>query len=718
MIRSVTKIFILLALLSLQTCVVYAAGIIRPPNNLGLVGYWSFDEGTGTRANDYSGNGNNAVFTGTWGAWTTGKVNNAFDFQQVNNSCSGSSCVSAGSGTSLDNIRQITVMAWIAPDDLGDSSAGNIVNKYGCGADGWRLALDTTSRFAFSYQWTGGVGRWRTTSDVLSFGATFQHVAVTYNSGSSSNNPSLYYNGASVAVSETNTPASSPDNDSANNLHIGISCGTNEFDGRIDEIRVYNRILSAAEIKAIYEARIAKINASKNYFLTNGLLAMWSFDGGGITANQVLDVSVNGNHGGFINGATSTAKTVGKTGQALSFDGADDYIKTSFGPSLTDMTISTWVYLDDSPTGEENIIGAYDNDANGSLMQITLGLGTTVTTPQMYVGDAVGTADYDTVTSSASLATRRWYHIVAVHDADGQNIIYVDGEDTAHPAATTKSDGGMNFSGQPFTIGARNLGSGGGPNTFFDGKIDEVRVYNRALSASEVKSLYQLGVAVNSSQTQLQQGNLKGFWTFNGADITTNQVLDMSGNGNHGGFFGGATSSAKTIGKVGQALQFDGINDYVINSVFSGGTNGGVTISLWAKPAGTTVNQYLIDYGQALGTDSRSIILGFQDGYWNIFKNAYPTGVAADTQIAASGPGIWDNVVYTSNGTTLQGYRNGQLVINVSANLNRTAAPAKTSIGRPIDVDSDYYKGAIDEVRIYNKALTASEVLQLYNMGR
>ena len=348
----------------------------------------------------------------------------------------------------------------------------------------------------FQYRWSFGGTNWITSSAPFTPNGTYHHVALTYDGSSTSNDPVIYVDGIPQTLDDA-SPGGTRNNDSGDNLIIGIGIAdVNEYDGRIDEIRVYNRALSASEIEKLYRSGAVKVNSSENLKLTNGLIAMWSFNGPDITDNQILDVSGNGKHGGLINGATSSAKTIGKVGQALSFDGVNDYIKTNFGPSLTDMTIATWVYLDDSPTAEENVIGAYDNDANGSLMQITLGLGTTVTTPQMYVGDAQGFGDYDIVTSSASLETRRWHHIAAVHDADGRNIIYVDGADTVNDAATSKSDGSMDFSGQPFTIGARNLGTDGGPNTFFDGKIDEMRVYNRALSASEVKQLYLTGVKI------------------------------------------------------------------------------------------------------------------------------------------------------------------------------------------------------------------------------
>ena len=77
----------------------------------------------------------------------------------------------------------------------------------------------------------------------------------------------------------------------------------------------------------------------------------------------------------------------------------------------------------------------------------------------------------------------------------------------------------------------------------------------------ESQSSTRINVSINTNP-DLERG-LVGHWTFDGADITSDQVLDRSGGANHGGFFGGATTSAAAAGAVGQAFSFDGVNDYV-----------------------------------------------------------------------------------------------------------------------------------------------------------
>jgi hypothetical protein len=80
--------------------------------------------------------------------------------------------------------------------------------------------------------------------------------------------------------------------------------------------------------------------------LTDGLVGWWTFNDPDITNNLIVDRSGQGNNGGFIGGSTSSAKTIGKLGQALKFDGVDDYIQTPFNQTLLPATITAWVTVD------------------------------------------------------------------------------------------------------------------------------------------------------------------------------------------------------------------------------------------------------------------------------------------------------------------------------------------------------------------------------------
>ena len=98
-------------------------------------------------------------------------------------------------------------------------------------------------------------------------------------------------------------------------------------------------------------------------------------------------------------------------------------------------------------------------------------------------------------------------------------------------------------------------------DTMHQGPIDEVRIYNRALSTSEINQLYRLGgqkVAKASTPVGTLVDGLKGWWTFDGADTdwNTNTVTDKSGNGNTGTLTNMSTTSSPVPGKIGQGLNF------------------------------------------------------------------------------------------------------------------------------------------------------------------
>src|SRR3989338_11541268 len=118
----------------------------------------------------------------------------------------------------------------------------------------------------------------------------------------------------------------------------------------------------------------------------------------------------------------------------------------------------------------------------------------------------------------------------------------------------------------------------------FPGSFDDVRVYNRALSPDEIKRLYNMGATTkfNVSKKQdpsLNQG-LVGLWTFDAPDMEGVAAYDHSGNNNNGTLTNGVK---KAIGKIGQALNFDGVNDYVGNINFGSISTSQLTQSYWIK---------------------------------------------------------------------------------------------------------------------------------------
>lgn len=221
----------------------------------------------------------------------------------------------------------------------------------------------------------------------------------------------------------------------------------------------------------------------------DGLVAEWHFDEG--SGSIVADSSGNGNDG-VIHGATWVE---GKYGKALSFDGVDDYINCGNDGSLkrsnTDFTIEAWIKLNgySSSWAEAILSNRAPSGGFGSLFFVR-GEKDALNKRKVTFDTSVGTESGPPrmVFGITQLQLNRWYHVAATFQYKGgganEATIFVNG--IAENTATLREIG--NPDAQPTRIGwehSQNV------DYDFNGIIDEVRVYNRALTADEIKSHYE-----------------------------------------------------------------------------------------------------------------------------------------------------------------------------------------------------------------------------------
>ena len=253
----------------------------------------------------------------------------------------------------------------------------------------------------------------------------------------------------------------------------------------------------------------------------------------------------------------------------------------------------------------------------------------------------------------------------------------------------------------------------GGTPYYFDGSIDDVRVYNRALSSSEVAKLYLAGGGkANVSPSKPISSGLVGYWNFDGKNMTNSTSTDSSGNGNNGTLTNMTTTANAIKGKLGQALNFvSASNQYVIapdSSSLDITTN--ITISAWIKPDvlgggyKTIVSKRDLsnttNYQLYLNTTAGA--LSFYSGTENISSYIPPRNQ-------------WTFVSATVSGTTLTFYVNGVSV--QSGTISGSVTPNNGSLYIGSNNIPEAFSGSIDDVRVYNRALSPSEMLKLYQMG-
>jgi len=199
-------------------------------------------------------------------------------------------------------------------------------------------------------------------------------------------------------------------------------------------------------------------------------------------------------------------------------------------------------------------------------------------------------------------------------------------------------------------------------------------------------------------------------WKFDETSGTT--AVDSSGNNNTGTLLNGPVW---TTGKIGGGLSFDGTNDYASKASFSGDTASGGTVSLWVKLDAYTSGANVVK--GLLTADGTRLFLDNNDKWRVLVQDTVPANVVDITINAVPALGAWIHLVVTWDTSVARFYVNG-----VESGTDSTVTTTYTTLnGKTIYLASDrlvanrYLDGSLDDVRIYNRALSASEVQTLYN---
>ncbi len=200
----------------------------------------------------------------------------------------------------------------------------------------------------------------------------------------------------------------------------------------------------------------------------DGLVAAYNFEEASGAA--VVDASGQGNHG-TISGAARTS--AGKFGWALSFDGVDDWVTVNDSNSLdltNSMTLMAWVYPTDTMSGWRAVVNKEQPGGFGAAYY--LAANSDLNQPEV----AVYTASWNKLYGGPALSANQWVHLAGTYDGTTLRL-YVNGTQvSSQPQA-----GGIDV-----TNGVLRIGGNSYWGEFFKGLIDEIRVYNRALSATEI----------------------------------------------------------------------------------------------------------------------------------------------------------------------------------------------------------------------------------------
>lgn len=480
---------------------------------------------------------------------------------------------------------------------------------------------------------------------------------------------------------------------------------------------------------------VSQTPGRSNLALTDSLTLHWTFDGKDTNWNtrQVSDVSGNGRTGTITNVSTTTGATPGKIGQGMFLDGVGDQIEVADSSTsngfldyeiASSWSVSFWIKAPPVVSGS-SIDLLNKGGAPGWRIRVD---SPPAATYLFQVRDGIGSTNCQITDDAITTLDNTWHHFVSIRDAAASTTsTYMDNILQCNPADTTT--GSFNNTSNLIFSGVND----------FQGIIDDVRIYDRALSADEVKRLYFMGASFlqNISQTPGRSNlginsGLVGYWTFDGPDTawtsaTAGTVADRSGQGNTGTLTNMNQSTSPTPGKVGQGFLFDGVNDYInagnnFSSVIEGANR---TLVAWGKTFTATPSSdiRIITLYRANSSSGFAIVQDNPTNNWHgVYRNTGGALASIDSGVAGT-VNVWQHIVLVQEGASIKIYVDGAEKASASdAVVPTTVSPPDADIGAFDTTGSDsmnaHFNGVIDDVRIYNRALSADEVKQLYLMGR
>lgn len=439
------------------------------PQN-GLVGWWPFNG----NANDESGNGYNGIVNdATLTADRFGIQNAAYYFNGINNSINLITTLPISfSINAWVNTNSYKSYILNGGDTIGEKLISTYNNNYGF--TGFECALDgkpsNYGKSIAAFWCNNNCNALSSNNSIMGLGSWY-NLTITYGNGVLR----YFINGN---LTDTVLSSYVPN---LRSVFLGAREYYNNgpaffFNGKFDDIGIWNRALIQQEITNLYYASTTPPPCpSLPSNLQTGLVGYWPFCG---NAN---DASGNGNNG-TVNGASLAIDRFGNWNSAYSFNGTDNYITANtinFPTTNQPRTISVWFKVNRYPNPDKTYIlmnygTAGNNQSCGLAIDSILDAGTRLNFFAWNNSDVIDTNQYN---------LGAWHNMVGTYDGITGKL-YFDG------ALVASKISNWNTSISTFTIGKNNQTNGSMPY-FFDGTLDDICIWNRALDYTEIAQLYQ-----------------------------------------------------------------------------------------------------------------------------------------------------------------------------------------------------------------------------------
>lgn len=690
------------------------------------VGYWKFDEGSGTTAYDSSPLANNLTLsTASW--VTSGKLNTAFNGE-------GSRWVSRADDADLDfnATDSFTISGWFRSDNASNPGATEyLVTKSNATTAGYAMYINTSGQACIGIDddtsWGPDIA---SCSSADIYDTNWHHILGMRDV--TADQTKLFVDGVLV---DSDTDPTSATLENSLTFYVADRDGSNngnEFVGDVDELKIYRTALTDEQVKTEFLAgKSSKLGAlstnssgvsndskDRSYCIPgdstscSAPILEWKFDEN--TGTSANDTSGSGYTGSF---GSAPAWTRGKEGSALNFDGADDYVSVASSASIEDLTTLTyeaWIY----PTGwgEGNFGRIIDKDDGFNTRNMFVLLNNT---GQQSFRFYRGRGSVDTYADAAdgSITLNQWQHVAASYDSSSFVRLYVNGQEVPSYTQQTLGSGTLTTeAGVPFVVGNRE-----DQDRSFQGIIDQVRFYNYARTAAQIAWDYNRGAPVawyrfdecsgttinnNAPAATGGDSSIDGTLTLGASGTTSAGTCSTSG-----AWYNGVS------GKINSSMDFDGTDDYVTlgdNFDFTG--NVPFSLSIWVYPNTnpSAQGQFISKYNA--GTSGQWYLGMNGTGNVTFLRECGSYGTSSTQTLALN---TWSHITGIYDGTSLIIYINAKPVRVVSDSCSISNTSVNTMLGAGDDGGGIEYPfdGKLDDARVYNYALTQDQVQDVFNNG-
>jgi hypothetical protein len=632
-----------------------AAAPPAAPPTTGLQVHYKYDEAAAsTTVIDHAGGDNTGTFGGAGPQRTTGY------------GPSGSSFDVSGTGsfarvtTNLQLGNSVTISTWYNTYGSYDKMLVNWAGGYG---------LTVWSDNSLGLMLGGNFSTWGQTAAGAVPSNAWVHLAASWDGSQ----VKLYINGAPVKTAAiTQTIATQ-----TKELVVGSDAGPTYYrpsHGKIDNTRIYNTALTDAEVQSIY--------TGENAAAAGGLVAHLNFE------NNVNDQTANGFNG--IREGTTTY-VAGPVGQALKLDGTSGCLtipsaKNSLADIHGDFSVAYYVYRESTAARNDMVFrsGGGWNPTIGIYSEVTNNWTTT------WFGNDVNQMGE----ASKVIGAGAWHHVAMTLKGDVITY-YLDGVQVNQDTGVTPPGNATPLSvGEPWILGCVSHG-GADRRDWAAIRLDEFRIYNKAIDAAEVSAL-------------ANGGGLVGEWKFNEGTGTT--AADSSGN-NNTGTLSNATNWTSS-GKQGAAFSGSwGTNVTIPPSASMNTINNEISFASWIKPPTTSSCNWMHLFTRAGGEPVSRITESYTgacrinfDGSGDHFE---PTNIIPK--------GSWSHVALTYNQVTHTGkvYLNGTLIGTKTDYTMGITPGVATYINSDNTGAGGFGDLVFDDTKIYNRVISDSEVATL-----